>query len=209
MTAYLRYHDTVIVDPSQPPHWTFYARGERHTDQVAASPATINYGVTAPLGTTTWPGYPFAAEVSAPCLGSSVKGLLHLDGRMTWQKEVSHTEGYTGERAAAQALPGGVKKDAWFGFKIVIRNSNNNQAVHMESWIDAAATGDWHKVTESDDRFGGWFATVPNINGCGAAPFAYKPDEIITWAGPFVTFRSDNLVFDFKWASVREIAPLP
>jgi hypothetical protein len=209
MTAYLRYRDTMIVDPSQTPHWTFYARGERHTDQMAASPSTINGGVVAPAGTTTWPGYPFDADVPAACLGTSVKGLLHLNGTVTWQKEISHTEGYTNERAAAQAISGGVKKGVWLGFKIVIRNSHNNQAVHMESWIDAAATGNWRKVTESEDHFGGWLAMTPTINGCGATPFAYKPDQIITWAGPFVTFRSDNLVFDFKWASVREIAPLP
>jgi hypothetical protein len=209
MTAYLRYQDTLNLDPTQTPHWTFYARGERHTDQMTARPSTINDGVVAPPGTSTWPGYPFSSDVPAPCLGTSIKGLLHVDGRVTWQKEISHTEGYTDERAAAQALPGGVKKGAWLGFKIVIRNSDSNHTVHMESWIDAAATGDWRQVTENDDRFGGWRATVLNLNGCGAAPFAYKPDQIITWAGPFVTFRSDNLVFDFKWASVREIAPLP
>ncbi len=58
------------------------------------------------------------------------------------------------------------------------------------------------------DDTGGWNAQTATIDGCGAAPFSYAVDQLITWAGPYVTFRVDNLVYDFKWASVREIAPL-
>jgi hypothetical protein len=34
-------------------------------------------------------------------------------------------------------------------------------------------------------------------------------DYIITSGGPIVTFRSDNLVWEFKDLSVREIQPFP
>lgn len=33
-------------------------------------------------------------------------------------------------------------------------------------------------------------------------------DHVITEAGPFVIFRTDNLILDFKDLSVREIDPL-
>ena len=61
------------------------------------------------------------------------------------------------------------------------------------------------KVTDLIDD-GEWFATSPdNIfysANCGKAK-----DYIITNGGSIVTFRSDNLVWDFKNLSVREIIP--
>lgn len=150
MTAYLKYESVKTTDPSQAPHWTFYARGERHTSSTTvADPKTINGGVLAPVGTATWPGYPFTGTTSidARCLGSSIKGAIYPDGHGWWKKEISHTEGYTASR--------------------------------------------------------------PPPNGVVAAPFSYATDQLVTWAGPNVTFRVDNLVYDFKWASAREIEPLP
>ncbi len=39
------------------------------------------------------------------------------------------------------------------------------------------------------------------------APFRYAADQVMTWAGPWVTFRSDSVVMEFKWLSVREVGP--
>jgi hypothetical protein len=31
----------------------------------------------------------------------------------------------------------------------------------------------------------------------------------MTWAGPWLIFRSDSIAMDFRWSSAREIAALP
>ena len=215
ITAYLRYGKVDTTDPSQQPHWTFYARGERHTTKTTADPSTINGGVSAPTGTAVWPGYPYAglSSIDARCLGTSLKGFMWPDGRVEWKKEISHTAGYTAGLGIKTAVAGGVIKSGWFGFKVVIRNVDADKHVHLESYVDADASGAWVKATEVDD-LGAWNAQAPPsgtalLDGCDAAPFGYKNDTVITWAGPNVTFRVDNLDYDFKWASAREIAPLP
>ena len=124
MTAYLKYESVKTTDPTQAPHWTFYARGERHTSSTTvADPKTINGGVLAPPGTATWPGYPFTGmtSIDARCLGSSIKGAIFTDGHGWWKKEVSHTEGYTASRPPPDGLviaPGPLdgSKPPWFGF---------------------------------------------------------------------------------------------
>jgi len=208
ITAYLKYVGESVTDPSQAPHWTFYARGERHTSSATADPATINFGVPAPPGTATWPGYPFtgSTEVDAHCLGTSLKGAIYPDGTVWWKKEISHIDGYTAARGTTK-ISGGMGS-GWFGHKVVIRNSKGDTAVHMETWIDATASGEFEKVSEADDD-GKWLAGTTTMDGCTAAPFSYTTNQQITWAGPNVTFRVDNLIYDFKWASAREIAPLP
>jgi hypothetical protein len=84
-------------------------------------------------------------------------------------------------------------------------NINNDTAVKMESYIDNKNTNYWVKVTDLIDD-GGWFANSPdNIfysANCGKAK-----DYIVTNGGTIVTFRSDNLIWDFKNLSVREIIP--
>lgn len=97
--------------------------------------------------------------------------------------------------------------DAVVRYKFVVRNyASDAQRVHLELWVDAAANGNWVALTQYDD-VPGWAAT--SINGCDAAPYGYSLDQLITWAGPYVTFRADCQNFDFKWASVREVAALP
>ena len=71
-----------------------------------------------------------------------------------------------------------------------------------------SADGSWRQLTSADDA-GGWAALDPGLDGCGAPPFGYATDQLLTWAGPWVTFRSDGLVMDFTALGVREIGPLP
>jgi hypothetical protein len=66
----------------------------------------------------------------------------------------------------------------WIGWKVVIYNINNNTAVKMESYIDNRNTNYWVQVTDLID------------------------------GGPVVTFRSDNIVWEFRDLSIREIQPL-
>ena len=93
-----------------------------------------------------------------------------------------------------------------YGFKLVVRNRNNDTGVHLEAWLDKHADGHFTKVTEADDT--GWNAQDGGIDGCTAAPFEYKKNQLVLWAGPMVLFRFDNVEADVKSFSVREIAPL-
>jgi hypothetical protein len=183
-------------------------RGERHlTGTVSAS--SINRGVAPPAATVAGPGYPFnGGSVNAHCLAASYHTNINVDGRVLFKKEISHTGGYTGGRNTVRpfASGGAMPMNRWFGIKYVVRNSSGGGAVRMETWLDVNATGQWAKVGETTDQ-GGWTGT--SLDGCGAAPFHYAADQIITWAGPSVLFRFDNIEADVKWLSVREIAPLP
>jgi hypothetical protein len=210
MTGYLRYLGPMVTDPTQRTHWEWYARGERHTRDLTANPAVINRGVRAPAGTATWPGYPFGGNsINARCLGTALHGNIYLDGEAHWEKEISHTDGYVAENRGLTRIAGFRDPlNRWFGFKVVIRNAGADRTVQMEAWVDPDADGTWTKVDEVQDA-GGWTARDANINGCGLSPFAYGTAQIITWAGPYVTFRMDNGSCNFKWFSAREVAPLP
>ena len=138
---------------------------------------------------------------NVPCEGTALHGGLHIDGTVEWKKEIWHTGGYTDERAKAKVLSDSIL-GRWIGWKVVMYNINNDTAVKMESYIDDKNTNYWVKVTDLIDD-GGWFANSPdNIfysANCGKAK-----DYIVTNAGPIVTFRSDNMIWDFK-DLVREI----
>jgi hypothetical protein len=91
----------------------------------------------------------------------------------------------------------------WFGFKVVIYNIENDSAVKMESYIDEHATNEWKKVSELVDD-GWWYADAKKF---GKADCDRARDQVLTEAGQVVAFRSDDIVWDFKNLSVREIEP--
>jgi hypothetical protein len=205
MTGYLRVTQA-FGGQDQLPHWEFYARGERHTaNPVVAS--SVNLGVAAPPGTRTWPGYPFPAGALNPhCLGSAYHGNIYVTGRVHVEKETTHTAGYAAARGETNAGALGATSGGWFGFKFVLRNVNGGRNVVSELFLDANADGQWMDVARIEDA-GDWLA--PGLDGCDAPPFRYTPSQVLDWAGPWVTFRSDAIDMDFKWLSVREIDPLP
>jgi hypothetical protein len=145
-----------------------------------------------------------------PCEGTSLKGRISLDGRTSWVKEIWHTGGYTGAESVVQASsPLVSKKDdlgryydgRWIGFKVVIFNIHEEKAVRMESYIDEYASNDWRRASTLTDM-GNWTSYNENFDDedCG------KPrNYVITNGGPIVAFRSDDIVWDFKNLSVREI----
>ena len=140
---------------------------------------------------------------SVPCEGTSLKADMRVNGEVFWQKEIWHTGGYTDERAKAKVTDSILGR--WIGWKVVMYNINNDTAVKMESYLDDKNNNNWKKVTELIDN-GGWFANSPDSifysANCGRAK-----DYIISNGGPIVTFRSDNIIWDFKDLSVREIHP--
>ncbi len=209
MTGYFRYTaDKVCCGQVQ--HWELFARGERHSETNIAGTA-INGGVAAPAGTATWPGYPYGSStVDVHCLGTAYHGNVYPTGRVLFEKEVAHFDGYAPQKGVVTldraTFPD--PKGRWFGLKFVVRNAGGASSVHLEVWLDEKADGVFRKVTELDDTKGSWAAPAGSLDGCDAAPFSYKLDQLMTWAGPWVTFRSDSIETDFKWLSVREIAPL-
>jgi hypothetical protein len=140
---------------------------------------------------------------SVPCEGTSLKGILRINGLSGWQKEIWHTGGYTKTRSVVNAT--NPILDKWIGWKVVIYNINNDTAVKMESYLDENANNNWRKVNELIDN-GGWYADYPD-SVFYSVDCNRSKDYIITNSGPIVTFRSDNIIWQFKELSVREIYP--
>jgi hypothetical protein len=209
MTGYVRQTGT-IAGSTQAVHWSWYARGERHSHNATA-PADINGGVLAPAGTATWPGYPYSGTSVRPeCLGTAYHSGLYANAQVFFEKEISHTAGYVAPAdRRGQAPVAGLDLSQWTGYKFVLRNDPTQTTVTLEIWLDAPAGSGWRKISAGTDS-GGWNAGNPPagvqpLDGCDSAPFNYAVDQKITWAGPLATFRSDSVGYDFKWFSVREI----
>jgi hypothetical protein len=138
---------------------------------------------------------------SVPCEGTSLKGILRINGVAAWQKEIWHTGGYTNTRTVVSAT--NPILDRWIGWKVVIYNINNDSAVKMESYLDESANNNWRKVNELVDN-GGWYADYPD-SVFYSVDCDRPKDYVVTNSGPIVTFRSDNILWQFKELSVREI----
>lgn len=138
-----------------------------------------------------------------PCEGTSLKASISVDGTVSWVKEIWHTGGYTDERGKKKVSDSILGR--WIGWKVVIYNigKNDSTGVKMESYLDNIAENKWVKVTDLVDR-GGWEANSPDsifysVN-CGR-----HRDYVIADGGKIAAFRSDNMVWNFKNLSVREI----
>jgi hypothetical protein len=140
---------------------------------------------------------------TVPCEGTGLKGGIDVNGTVSWVKEIWHTGGYTNKRVETQVTDSIIGR--WIGWKVVVYNMNNDTAVKMESYLDDRANNNWLKVTELIDN-GGWYANEPDpifySANCGKTK-----DHIITKGGPLAIFRSDNMTWNFRNLSVREIQP--
>jgi hypothetical protein len=208
MTGYFRY--TGANDSNdQERHWELMARGERHSAS-GVTDTKINDGVAAPSGTLTWPGYPFKdASLNQHCLGTSYHGNFYLAGNALFEKEISHINGYANQRGEKKLASWPDPLQRWFGLKYVLRNADADRRVHLELWLDANGDGNWQQLAQTDDTPGSWKARMSDLDGCTDAPFSFQADQLMTWAGPWVIFRSDSMAIDFRALSAREIAPLP
>jgi hypothetical protein len=108
----------------------------------------------------------------------------------------------------------------WVRIKTITYNLANNTQAKFETWIDLDRSDNWRKVTEYIDG-GGWsvhevsafnsFMSFMRANHPTLIPkdrdtgLEIKADEPITWAGNFVSWRSDGATYDFRNLSAREI----
>jgi hypothetical protein len=141
-----------------------------------------------------------------PCDGTALKGWLGVDGTASWIKEIWFTDGYTDQLAKAKVTNDSIL-GRWIGWKVIIYNMDNDSAVRMQSYIDDKNNNHWVKVTDIIDD-GGWYANASD-NVFYSADCGKPKDYIITNSGPTVAFRSDNIVWDLKNLSVREIEAPP
>lgn len=138
-----------------------------------------------------------------PCEGTAYMDGIYVDGHVGWKKEIWFTGGYTTERAHSKVTDSLIGR--WVGWKAVIYNIQNDTTVKLESYLDSTGTNDWIKVADVVDN-GGWYAKTSD-SLFNSAKCDKSKDYIITSAGPIATFRSDDLVWEFKDLSVREIRP--
>ena len=138
-----------------------------------------------------------------PCEATAYMGGLYDTGRVGWKKELWFVGGYTDERDANKVTT--PLLDRWVGWKVVIYNINNNSEVKLQSYLDNTNTNYWVKVTDLVDD-GGWYAKGQDSDFFDPNCSKDKA-SIITNSGPTATFRSDNLIWNFKNLSIREIKP--
>lgn len=138
-----------------------------------------------------------------PCEGTALKGVMHDDSNTGWEKEIWHTGGDTNILAKTKFTDSIIGK--WVGLKVIMYNINNDSQVKMESFIDKNNDNNWTKVTDLIDN-GKWNASSTDSEFYSAGCNRPK-DYIVTNPGTIVTFRSDNIIWDFKNLSVREINP--
>jgi hypothetical protein len=138
----------------------------------------------------------------SPYEGTGLIGRIHTDGTVEWKKEILFREGYTDGRAKAKVVVDPII-GRWIGWKVAMYNINNNTTVKMESYTDNRNTNYWVQVTDLIDN-GGWSAKTSDEKFYSADCNRPK-DYIITNGGPIVTFRSDNIVWEFTDLSIREI----
>jgi hypothetical protein len=191
----------VITPPGQDEWKNVEITGYVKVIDAASGDAASPEGSPTPISAIDWYARGGRHNDDVPCEGTSLKGILRINGLAAWQKEIWHTGGYTDTRAVVNAT--NPILDRWIGWKVVIYNINNDTAVKMESYIDENANNNWRKVNEVVDN-GGWDANSPD-SVFYSVDCDRSKDYVVTNSGPIVTFRSDNIIWQFKDLNVREI----
>jgi hypothetical protein len=194
MTMEVRMRSGNLIQP--------YARGEQHTTDV----------------TGAWHGSANKHRFwfDAPARAGYMKELYHHSQNHGY---ASPNQAVTNVGASSLDL-----RNKWVRIKTMVYNVSNNTQAKFETWVDLNLDNNWVKVTEYVDD-GGWYVrdqaamtsfldymlatyptSVPRNRDTGQV---LKTDEVITWAGDYVSWRSDNAVWDFKNLSCREIGGPP
>ena len=132
------------------------------------------------------------------CQAYGYYGMTTIDGNVFFKKKLYHfNDGYTKRLAQVDALSS-LSDNRWIGMKFVVYDLSNGD-VKLELWIDDGdMTNNWRKVSELVDSGN---HAVEGGDDCGRQ----ATDTIDS--GTRVTYRVDNMEFDFKKLSAREIEP--
>src|ERR687897_815892 len=204
---YYGMHRTTTIDYSGSGVWRVDARS-------GTQEHGIRMHVDSPTGTwknTEMTGYFYAVEGSdqftmiarhgpsyhdnGGCEAYGYYGMTAIDGNVFFKKKLYHfNDGYTKRLAQVSALDN--LSDEWIGMKFVVYDLPNGD-VKLELWIDEGdMTNNWNKVTELVDSGN---LAVEGGNDCSRDATDSIED------GTRASFRADNMMFDFKKLSVREI----
>jgi hypothetical protein len=211
MTGYFRPTD---ITGATSPHWELFARGETHSSNPRKK-GEVNDGIAPPPDTVTWPwwgNFTDSDPLNTAALGTAYHGNVYVKHGSTldfalFEKEISHSDGYCGQKGVVSGPGLPPQMNAWFGIKFVVRNNRFTAKVVLELWIDPQANGKWTKISSYTDENGSghdWSAKA-TIDGTDQPPYNIAFNQLLTWAGPWVGFRSDEMEMDFTLLSVREI----
>jgi len=133
------------------------------------------------------------------CGGSSYHNNISNEGHVRMKKEEFHVK-YDSEEYAKNVNLGNLSNKI-VGVKAIVFNSDDNQKVKLETWIDTENQGKGHykKVHEKIDN-GNW-GNFEKI--CGAK----KQGSVISWGSPNIVIKTNNVTFDIYNIEVREIIP--
>lgn len=145
---------------------------------------------------------------------------LTYPGKFLFEKETSHhaDNGYA-QVGQKTIWSGGMPKNQWIGYKFIVRDVDGGQHVRLETYMDTTGGlngGNWVKVGDFTDT-GSNFGTSSAACKSGVSP-GLPLTSSNARAGSetgrpnvAVYFRSDGVGTDgllYKWASIREVAPL-
>ncbi|MGE0871432.1 MAG: hypothetical protein AB7P03_22920 [Kofleriaceae bacterium] len=151
--------------------------------------------------------------------GSANKAWLMTDGEVNFQKELFHESQNRGYTSSVEEGNIGDVQGKWVRIKFVSYNKPNARVLEM--WADVTLTNTWTLAKAYLDD-GDW----PASNGFDAymedmrdqhpahVPQLLRPgvereitrNEIVNWEGELISFHSYSSAYDFRNASVREIA---
>ncbi len=182
MTGYLHVVTAAAIETDQ--DFTMYGNGGRHT------------GDGPPLG----------------CLGSSYKGSYdYVQGRSRFAKESWHVLYDWTPWVDVAGGPDPIAANRFVGFKLVRYEMEHDgvPGVRLELWMDlgeqdagGCPANEWTLIGSHEDHpnTGSWGSRATECN----APL---DDQIMFWAGPWVTWRWDNTEAELRLMNVREIVP--
>ena len=187
ITAYIKVSKVIDDDDNGGAHFEWYCRG---------GPKHCGNG-------------PCEESDCDTCEGTSYHANIYEkkdnEGKVKLEKELEHTSGYYyGDKTkVTDSL-----KDRWVGYKAVFYSimKDGKEAVKLEQWLDEGTDNEkepgntWGDNPIHEDTDEGDWESEDGNGHCGGSS-----KQIITWGGPTATFRSDQIEYSLKWASVREI----